>query len=63
MRIVVILSAAKDLYEMCTNNILNLASYLGPMMMNPDLQYMGQARLETAGFFLLTTLCYQVIMT
>ena len=33
MRNVVILSAAKDLYEMCTNNILNPSSYLGPMTM------------------------------
>ena len=31
MRNVVILSAAKDLYEMCTNNILSPSSYLGPM--------------------------------
>ena len=37
MRNVVILSAAKDLYEMFTNNILNLSSYLGPMTMNSDL--------------------------
>ena len=33
----VILSAAKDLYEMCTNNILNLSSYVGPMTMNLEL--------------------------
>ena len=33
---VVILSAAKDLYEMDMNNILNLPSYLGPMTMNPE---------------------------
>ena len=37
MRNVVILSAAKDLYEMCMNNILNLSSYFGPMTMNPEL--------------------------
>ena len=36
-RNVVILSAAKDLYEMCMNNILNLSSYFGPMTMNPEL--------------------------
>ena len=37
MRNVVILSEAKDLYEMYTNNILNLPSYLGPMTMNTEL--------------------------
>ena len=37
MRNVVILSAAKDLYEMCMNNILNLSSYFGPMTMDPEL--------------------------
>ena len=36
MRNVVILSAAKDLYEMCPNNILNLSSYLCPLTMNPE---------------------------
>ena len=37
MRNVVILSKAKDLYEMYTNNILNLPSYSDPMMMNLEL--------------------------
>ena len=36
MRNVVILSAAKDLYEMCPNNILNLSSYLCLLTMNPE---------------------------
>ena len=34
MRNVIILSAAKDLCEMCTNIILNLSLYLGSMMTN-----------------------------
>ena len=36
LRNVVILSAAKDLYEMYTNNILNLSLYLD-IMMNAEL--------------------------
>ena len=37
MRNVVILSAAKDLYEMCTNDILNVSSYLDSITMNRKL--------------------------
>ena len=36
-RNVVILSEAKDLYEMSTNIILDPSSYLNLMTMNPDL--------------------------
>ena len=36
-RNVVILSAAKDLYEMCTDNILNPSPYLDLMTVKPGL--------------------------